>query len=500
MKKRLKLFLGVLGGLLLLLVLVGFLGWRFLQNTFIDFEEEFAENKNLTELTVDSYTFLDRNGNGELDVYEDDRQPLEARVADVLAQMTQEEKIHLLKGSGLSSAMGTREAGDGVAGAVGTIVATPRLGLPEIYLSDGPAGLRILPTREGEDRTYYCTAFPIATVLASTWNETLVHEVGAAMGNEAEQYGIDVILGPGVNLHRHPLCGRNFEYYSEDPLLSGYMGAAMVNGIESQGVGACPKHFVVNNQETERFYNDARLSERALRELYLKGFEHIVKKAQPWTIMSSYNKINGTYASENRYLLTDVLRGEWDYQGLVMTDWFGLKDAPTQVGAGNDLLEPGTKRQWEALLEAAESGALSQEAIDLSASRLLSLIFKTRKMQDHEPENNPDLKAHAQVTRQSASEGMILLKNDGTLPLRSKGKVALLGTTSYRFIAGGTGSGDVNEAYSVSLEEGLRNAGFDINAAGQQVFEELKNANPEAFAEKDAMEAMMNPSTPPEIQ
>ena len=490
--------LKIVGVLLLLIVIAGFLVYNYFNKTFLSFEKDYVAQTEFTELTVDGYTFLDRNGNGTLDVYEDDRQPLETRVADVLSQMTLEEKIHLLKGSGIASAMGQGDP-DGIPGAVGTIVPTPRLGIPTVYLSDGPAGLRILPTREGEDRTYYCTAFPIATLLASSWNEDLIYEVGDAMGKEAQEYGIDVILGPGANLHRHPLCGRNFEYFSEDPLLSGYMGAAIVNGIESNGVGTSVKHFVANNQETERFLNNVLVSDRAMREIYLKGFEHIVERAQPWTIMSSYNKVNGTYTSESKELLTDILRDDWGFEGLVMTDWFGGKNPPAQIAAGNDLLEPGTKKQWKALTEAAENGELSMADIDRAAGRILTLIFKTKKMQQFDYQENPDLEAHAAITRRSASEGMVLLKNEGVLPLSNNKNVALLGVTSYEFIAGGTGSGDVNEAYTISLEEGLRNAGFQINQAGKEAFEAHKAANTEGFVKPEGMEAIFSPFTPPEI-
>ena len=169
--------------------------------------------------------------------------------------------------------------------------------------------------------------------MASTWDKDLVESVGNSMGNEALNYGIDVILGPGVNIHRHPLCGRNFEYYSEDPFLSGNIGAAMVNGIESNGVGTSPKHFVVNNQETSRNWNDAIVSERALREIYLKGYEIIVRESQPWTIMTSYNKINGTYAPENKRLVTDILKKEWGFEGVVMTDWYGGQSATAIINA-----------------------------------------------------------------------------------------------------------------------------------------------------------------------
>jgi len=292
---------------------------------------------------------------------------------------------------------------------------------------------------------------------------------------------LDVILGPGANIHRNPLCGRNFEYYSEDPVLTGWIGAACVNGIQSNGVGTSVKHFVANNQETNRSRNDARISERALREIYLKGFEIIVKKSQPWTIMSSYNKVNGTYTSESKYLLTDILRDDWGFKGLVMSDWFGGQTAPAQIKAGNDLLEPGTKFQWDALKKAVQSGDLPMTFIDTSVKRILKLILSTKKMQRYVIQNNPDLKAHAQIAQQSASEGIVLLKNENTLPLQNKNNIALFGVTSYDFIAGGTGSGDVNEAYTVSLEEGLKNKGYEINKVIENSFEEHKVANAKDF-------------------
>jgi len=499
MKKGLKNALVILGVIVVLLIIIGLSGWFYVKKSLLDFEGDYAAKRDLKEITVDGYTFLDRNENGKLDTYEDGRKATNDRVKDLLSQMTVEEKIHLLKGSGMASAMGMVEPGEGIPGVVGTIVPTPRLGIPAINLSDGPAGLRIQPKRKGEDRTFYCTAFPIGTLLSSTWNENLVENVGKAMGNEALEYGIDVILGPGANIHRHPFCGRNFEYYSEDPVLTGNIGAAIINGIESNGVGTAVKHFVANNQETNRNYNDVIISDRAMREIYLRGFEIIVKKAQPWTIMSSYNKVNGIYVPENKALLTDILRDEWEFEGLVMTDWFGGQDAPAMIKAGNDLLEPGTNQQWKALSEAYEKGELSIEEIDIAVSRILKLIINSKKMQNYQFGENPDLEQHAELTRKSASEGMVLLKNDNTLPLKEVQKVALLGVTSYDFIAGGTGSGDVNEAYSVSLAEGLNNVGLSIDESAKNIYEEHKLANKEAFVKPEGLEAMTNPYNPPEI-
>ncbi|MDD2303564.1 MAG: glycoside hydrolase family 3 N-terminal domain-containing protein [Prolixibacteraceae bacterium] len=498
MKKGVKVTLISIGSVVSVLVIAGLVGWLYLSSKFLKFENDYAENHDLKELTVDGYKFLDRNGNGKLDVYEDDRKSIEERAQDLLSQMTTEEKIHILKGSGLASAMGSGDPKTGIAGAVGTIVPTPRLGIPTVYLSDGPAGLRIEPKRKNEDRTYYCTAFPIGTMLASTWNPELVKEVGNAMGNEALEYGLDVILGPGANIHRNPLCGRNFEYYSEDPVLTGWIGAACVNGIQSNGVGTSVKHFAANNQETERTMNDARISERALREIYLKGFEIIVKKSQPWTIMSSYNKLNGTYTSESKYLLTDVLRDDWGFKGLVMSDWFGGQNAPAQIKAGNDLLEPGTKFQWDALKKAVKNGDLPMTFVDTSVKRILKMILASRKMQQYSYQNNPDLKAHAETAQQSASEGIVLLKNENTLPLQNNKNVALFGVTSYDFIAGGTGSGDVNEAYTVSLGEGLKNKGYEINKVIENSFEAHKAANAKAFVKPEGGTAMFIKYNPPQ--
>jgi beta-glucosidase len=501
MKKTLKIVLKVLLSILGLALVIVIGALLYLNSSIINIEKKDKYNgPEILEITQEGYTFRDLNRNGELDIYEDARLPVEERADDLLSQMTLEEKLHLLKGSGMKSGMGLGPSDEGVRGAVGTIVPIPRLGIPTLYLSDGPAGLRISPTRKNDDKTYYCTAFPIGTLLASTWDVNMVEEVGDAMGNEVLEYGVDVILGPGANIQRNPLCGRNFEYYSEDPVLTGEIGAAMVNGIESNGVGTSVKHFVANNQETNRNFNDVLVSERAFREIYLKGFEIIVKKAQPWTIMSSYNKVNGTYTSESRYILTDILRDDWGFEGIVMTDWFGGKNPPAQIHAGNDLLEPGTRKQHKALKKAAKNGELTEGDIDTSVGRILKLVLNSRKMESYAFSNNPDLNAHAQLTRQSASEGMVLLKNDGILPLDEIKNIALFGATSYDFIAGGTGSGDVNEAYTVSLEEGLSIAGFVVNATAKEMFEAYKTAHEEEFDKPEGLlNAMLKPYAPPEI-
>ena len=498
MKKKKLFFFKITGAFIVLIFVASICSFWYVNKTFISFEDGYDNRTDILELTIDGYTFLDRNSNSTLDVYEDDREAIADRVLDVLSQMTLQEKIHLLKGAGMASTIGMTKPG-GIPGAVGAIVPTPRLGIPTVHLSDGPAGLRIEPSRENDDKTYYCTAFPIATLLASSWNETLVYEVGNAMGREAKAYGIDVILGPAANIHRHPLCGRNFEYFSEDPLLSGFIGASIVNGIQSNGIGTSVKHFVANNQETNRVLNDVIISDRAMHEIYLKGFEHIVKRSQPWTIMSSYNKINGVYTSENEWLLTNILRNEWGFKGLVMTDWFGGKSPSSQISAGNDLLEPGTNKQWKALTKAVKNGELSMDAIDRATKRILTLIFKTKKMQNYRFNNSPDLKKHAGITRNSAAEGMVLLKNENSLPFTNVKNIALLGITSYEFIAGGTGSGDVNEAYTISLEEGFLNAGFKINKTAKKIVDLHRKVNADGFVKPQGLDAIFSPFSPPEI-
>ncbi|WP_294217464.1 glycoside hydrolase family 3 protein [uncultured Chryseobacterium sp.] len=402
-------------------------------------------------------------------------------VKDVVRSMSIEEKARLLVGTGMPGWVGLTQLPDPpkmkVPGSAGKNQAFPEYHIPELILADGPAGLRIRPERESSTRKYYATAFPVATALASSWNPELVKEIGHAIGNETKEYGVDLLLAPGMNIQRNPLNGRNFEYFSEDPLISGTMASAYVNGVQSNGVGATLKHFAANNQESNRFGVNEHISQRALREIYLKGFEIAVKNAQPWAIMTSYNKINGVYASENKDLLTGILRDEWKFGGLVMTDWFGgygsedevrankVSDVAAQINAGNDWLMPGTPQQVEAVVRQVKSGKLKKSAMDESAGRILKMIVQSPVFRNYAYSDRPDLKAHAQIARQAAAESMVLLENkNNSLPVKLNGKnIALFGNTSYNFISGGTGSGDVNEAYVISLREGLKNVGSEID-------------------------------------
>lgn len=397
----------------------------------------------------------------------------------MLQKLSLEEKLNILSGPGIDlehyrgiDATNLDEDKNvlGVAGYING-VKNDSLDIPAVKLADGPAGLRIQPTRDDEDQTYYATAWPIGSLLASSWDTDLVQQVGAAEGNEVKEYGVDFLLAPGMNIQRNPLLGRNFEYYSEDPLLSGKIAAAMVSGVQSNDVGATIKHFVANNAETNRFFNNTIADPRALREIYLRGFQIAVEEAQPWAVMSSYNLVNGAYVNQRKDLMTDVLRGEWGFQGLAMSDWFagnvfGLKSdfrgrterdpesAAKQVAAGNDLIEPGGVK--DDLTASVKAGTLSESAVDKSVVAILTQMQKTPSYNDYTYSNTPDLRGHAVLARQAAAEGMVLLKNKAAaLPLKPQAKVASFGTTQINTLKGGTGSGNVNSAYISHIASAL---------------------------------------------
>ena len=396
-------------------------------------------------------------------------------IDEVVAAMTLEEKATLLVGSGWGSMTAgsmTASATVLVPGAAGTTRSIERLGIPSTVLADGPAGLRISPRLENDPNTYFCTGFPVGTVLASMWDTERVEELTTAMGNEVLEYGADVLLAPGMNLHRNPLCGRNFEYFAEDPFLTGKTAAAYINGIQSNGVGVSVKHFAANNQEVNRMENDSRVSQRALRELYLKGFEIAVKEADPWTVMSSYNKLNGEYTQQSHGLLTTVLRDEWGFDGIVMTDWGTKNGTVKAVNAGNDLMEPGMQVEIDRIIAAVKAGEISQEQLDKNVRNMLTYIVKTPRFNKYQYSNKPEIEAHAKLVREAAPEGMVLLENNGVLPLKDVKKVALYGTGSYDFIAGGTGSGNVNKPYIRNVAEGLTVNGLEVNKNIQTWYEQ----------------------------
>lgn len=401
----------------------------------------------------------------------------------LIDQLSVDEKIYLSIGTGMDipgipagaeapqAVVGSTKSE--VAGAAGTSYPISKINLPPIVFADGPAGIRIDTVRpQAPGKTFYATAFPTASSLSSSWNIELAQQIGQAFGVEGRDYGVDFLLAPALNIHRNPLGGRNFEYYSEDPILAGEITAGFVNGVQAEGLGATIKHFVANNSETNRTALNTVVSERALREIYLRGFKLAIDKSEPWAIMSSYNKINGTYASENSELLTDLLREEWGYEGFVMTDWFAGLDAVAQMRAGNDLLMPGTEVQFNAIKEAISNGTLEESILDRNLTATLNAYKKTFSYKGYEPSGVTDLEGHKTLARNAALEGMVLLKNENkVLPLKSDAKIALYGSASYETIAGGTGSGDVNKAYSVSVFEGFKNAKVHLDQELTTIYE-----------------------------
>jgi len=344
----------------------------------------------------------------------------------LIAQMTLEEKAALCTGA-----------------SAWTTTPVERLGIPEMIVSDGPHGVRRVPdVHSMGEKSLPATCFPTASCLASTWNVDLIEQMGIALAEECIALNVDVLLGPGANMKRSPLGGRNFEYFSEDPYLAGEMAASFINGVQSKGVGTSLKHYTANNQEFQRFSISAEVDERTLREIYLPAFEKAVKQAQPWTVMCSYNKVNGTFASEHHKLLTEILKNEWGFEGLVVSDWGAVHDRVAALHAGLDWEMPGPQeRRVNAVVEAVHSGELDEAALNESVRRILRIVFKAKET----PKVGTfDVDFHHELARKIASEGMVLLKNDGILPLKGQQHIAVIGRSAENPHFQGGGSSHIN--------------------------------------------------------
>ena len=390
----------------------------------------------------------------------------------LLKELTLEEKCALLSGAETFKTRGM-----------------PEHGIPQIWLSDGPHGLRKQAGESdhlGLNPSVPATCFPTASAVANSWDAALGEEIGAALGEEAAAQEVSVVLGPGLNMKRNPLCGRSFEYFSEDPYLAGKLAAGYIRGIQSKGVAACPKHFAVNSQETRRMASDSIVDERTLREIYLTGFEIAVKEGHPRSIMSSYNLVNGTYANENKHLLMEILRGEWGFDGAVITDWGGSNDHALGVKNGStlEMPAPGGDSVRE-LLAAVESGKITESDIDARLSELLPLVFDTKAALDAAPREF-DAAAHHALARRAAAESLVLLKNeDALLPLAAGSKVAVLGDFAKNPRYQGAGSSMVNSTQVDVLLDKLIDS--ELNVIGyQQGFD--RHGKPDAALQKSACE------------
>lgn len=376
---------------------------------------------------------------------------MDKEIRQWLSKMTVEEKASLCSGSGFWNLKGLK-----------------RLDIPSIMVSDGPHGLRKSIQEEdgGMLDSEKATCFPTASALASTWDVDLIEKVGEAIGKEAKSKHVSVLLGPGANIKRHPYCGRNFEYFSEDPLLSGKMAAAFIRGVQSEGVGTALKHYVANNQETNRFVTDAIIDERTLREIYLRSFEIAVKEGKPWSVMTAYNKVNGTYMSEQGNLVNDVLRGEWGFNGLTITDWGGCNDRVTGLLNGQDLQMPGTNGDTDKeIVRAVREGDIAGEVLDETTERVLSLIRKGRHVLDAHA--TYDEHQHHAFARHASAEGMVLLKNeDSILPLSVDDEIALIGDFARHPRYQGSGSSQINPTMlDNTLDAFLEKAGQKVRYA-----------------------------------
>jgi beta-glucosidase len=347
-------------------------------------------------------------------------------IPSLIAQMTLEEKAALCTGA-----------------SAWTTTPIERLGVPEMLVSDGPHGVRRVPDIHTlAIEALPATCFPTASSLASTWDIDLIRQVGQALGEECLALAVDILLGPGANMKRTPLCGRNFEYYSEDPFLSGKLAASFIDGVQNQGVGASLKHFAANNQEFQRFSISTSVDERTLREIYLPAFEIAVKESKPWTVMCAYNKINGAYCSENHWLLVELLKNEWGFEGLVVSDWGAVHDRVAALQGGLDLEMPGPKPlRVQAVVEAVRRGELEESALDEAVRRILNIVFKAAET----PKGGDfDVDAHHALARRAAAQGMVLLKNDGILPLQNPHKIAVIGRSAKNPHFQGWGSSRIN--------------------------------------------------------
>lgn len=365
-------------------------------------------------------------------------------VTEYLSQLTLEEKAALCAGADFWHT-----------------AAIKRLSIPSVMMSDGPHGLRRQKGRKAIGKSHPATCFPTAVTSGCSFDRELLTLEGAAIAREAKAQGVGLVLGPGLNIKRHPLCGRNFEYFSEDPCLSGELAAAFVNGIQSQGVGACLKHFACNSQEAGRMISDSVADERALREIYLAGFETAVKKSAPMAVMGAYNKINGTYACEHKPLLTDILRADWGFSGMVVTDWGAMNDVTASIPAGLDLEMPASGgHRTKQLIEAIARGEVPMEALDRAAANVLRLVMAVK---DNRPEPF-DKREHHALARRIARESAVLLQNNGLLPLDPKTKVSLIMGSVLR--CQGEGSSLVNAADFTPLESALEERGIVFLSAG----------------------------------
>ncbi|WP_321273855.1 glycoside hydrolase family 3 C-terminal domain-containing protein [uncultured Vibrio sp.] len=415
-----------------------------------------------------------------------DNERLEAQAQEIVSKMTSDEKLKMVIGPGFFSSPVNLDPDKAVAGTVGYIngVKNEETGLdvPAIKLMDGPAGIRISATVDGDPNTYYATNFPSATVLASTWNADLVQRVGDAAGEEGKEYGVDIWLAPGMNIQRHPLAGRNFEYFSEDPLISGVMGAAIVNGAQEHGIGTTIKHYVANNSETLRRTSNTVITPRAMREIYLRGFKYTIQHAQPWAIMSSYNSVNGENVGERTDLMNTIARDEWGFEGLAMSDWWAGWDPVEMLKAGTDVIEPGGvwrfggSDDWSPyLVDAYERGELTDEVLDKNIVRILKQSLKTPSALGTPFTRTPDLAAHAEVALQAAEEGIIMLKNNAALPLATTSNIATFGIGQYATLPVGGGSGSVNSEHIVSFNEGLSEK-YTLNSDLEDLYMNVYNS------------------------